>query len=95
MPVISPEKANKIYDILVEECDAEVAEAEKRNFVYSQIKLSDGCREWRFVGRLGFGGKFWNNNDRWYVSCYREDETPDRLAMIEKVNKRLADLGKE
>jgi hypothetical protein len=27
-----------------------------------------------------------------YVTCYREDENPKRMKMIEKANKRLAEL---
>ena len=47
-------------------------------------------REFRFQGGLGFGGKFWRNNGRFYVTCYREDETPERLAMIKATNDALA-----
>lgn len=50
--------------------------------------------EYRFQGNLGFGGKFWNANNRWYVTCYSEDETPERKAMIRKANERLAALRK-
>lgn len=42
------------------------------------------------MGVLGFGGKFWKGRDLWYVNCYREDETPERLAIIERTNEHLA-----
>jgi len=77
--------ANKIYDILVKECGA--SETEREHFVYSQT--SEEIREWRFCGELGFGGKFWRNDDRLYVNCYNEDLTPKRSKMIEQANKLL------
>lgn len=53
------------------------------------------CIEFRFVGSLGFGGKVWSTSrDRpAYVNCYSEDETPERLKVIEQANARLAALG--
>ena len=49
--------------------------------------------EWRFCGKLGFGGKFRVNNNRNgcpYIDCYQEDETPERRALIEITNAELA-----
>jgi hypothetical protein len=60
-------------------------------------RWSHACHEFRFMGELGFGGKFRNNgnrNDTPHVDCYREDETPERLVMIERANVRLAELFK-
>jgi len=51
------------------------------------------CMEWRFVGALGFGGKVHATHGRVYVSCYPEDRTPAREAMIERANERLATAG--
>jgi hypothetical protein len=48
--------------------------------------------EWRLNSALGFGGKVHLNASRLYVTCYREDETPKRLEMIEAANTRLASL---
>jgi hypothetical protein len=50
----------------------------------------EGCREYRFMGALGFGGKFWQQSMT--VTCYPEDETPERRAIIERANAALADL---
>jgi hypothetical protein len=53
------------------------------------------CHEFRFMGALGFGGKFRNNGNNGnvpYVDCYPENETPERKVMIERANARLADL---
>lgn len=85
---LSRKKAKAIYQILVEECGA--PEHSRLNFVMAQS--SDEVTEWRFCGRLGFGGKFWRNSGRMYVNCYREDENPEILAMIEAANKRLEAL---
>lgn len=50
------------------------------------------CREFRFCGLLGLGGKVWSEDyDRPVrVSCYREDETPERVAIIASVNHQFA-----
>lgn len=59
------------------------------------VELRLACTEYRFMGDLGFGGKFRNNGNRDntpYVDCYPENETPERLKMIEAANKRLAEL---
>lgn len=49
------------------------------------------CREFRFMGALGFGGKVWSNGGRYYVSYYPENRTPERDAMVEAAN---ADLNR-
>jgi hypothetical protein len=48
--------------------------------------------EWRFQGSLGFGGKLWLERERWRVSCYSEDDTPERVEKIELVNALLEQL---
>lgn len=50
--------------------------------------------EYRFQGKLGFGGKIWIDRNRPFgeVSCYKEDETPERLEIIENTNELLASL---
>lgn len=83
-------QANAVYDILVKHAGS--AEEAREGFVYLQ---SNGhLPEYRFIGGLGFGGKFRRNGwkDRWYVDCYEEDLTPERQAMIEAANKALAEL---
>jgi hypothetical protein len=78
--------ANRIYDVLVEECGASNAD---RDYFVQWHAAADGD-EFRFQGTLGFGGKFWAN--RWSVNCYREDETPARLATMGRANARLAEI---
>jgi hypothetical protein len=80
---------NKVYDILVEECGAH--ESERSSFLFHQGE-KDYPSEWRFCGKLGFGGKFWRNSGRLYVNCYNEDETLERLEAIKRANERLAKL---
>lgn len=84
--------ANRVYDILVEHCGAGDGEWDRPDFIHTH---RDGAEyppdEYRFIGSLGFGGKFWSYPMR--VSCYREDETPERLASIAAANEALADLS--
>lgn len=60
-----------------------------RDFLHHQTTRY--CPEYRFQGALGFGGKLWrDHHGRLAVDCYREDETPERLAVIEQTNAVLA-----
>ena len=77
--------AHWIYDLLVRE--AEARENHRDAFVH-YVCESDHA-EWRFGGKLGGGGKFWSSDERYYVSCYREDETPERAAIVQRVNATL------
>lgn len=92
--------ANRIYDILVDECKA--PERWRRDFVYHQTHGE--CFEYRFQGALGFGGKFWNTRgyrpdgtwgDMWHVNQYPEDENEQTLAMTLNANEALHDLRRE
>jgi hypothetical protein len=76
--------ANEVYDVLVKEAGA--PESMRRSFLQAQMDETCPCREYRFCGELGFGGKFWANDGRMYVTCYREDETKKRARIIERVN---------
>jgi hypothetical protein len=91
---ITKPQAIAARQILVEECGLR-ADDGRDGFVWTISDPHQDCREYRFMGALGFGGKFRNNgnrNDTPHVDCYREDETPERLAMIERANARLAEL---
>jgi hypothetical protein len=50
--------------------------------------------EYRIMGRLGFGGKFWNSSNRDVpdVDCYPEDKTAERLQIIDETNAALRAL---
>lgn len=83
--------ANRIYDVLVEHAGA--PEEGRESFVYHHVKeVWPPSTEWRFCGHLGFGGKFWVHHDDYTVTCYREDETPERMVIIENVNSLLKKL---
>ena len=80
-----------IYTVLVEEAGA--PESQRDMFLHCETEDS-GCREYRFGGKLGFGGKFWVNSRNIYVNCYREDEEwyPEMTEVISRTNARLASL---
>lgn len=86
-PILRPEVANQIWTILVEEAGA--PETERKNFVWRAT--AEGCTEWRFQGNLGFGGKFYNDG-RWRIGCYSEHDSTERLATIDRTNRRLESL---
>lgn len=94
------DKANKVYDILVKYGRA--LESERSSFLDSHIEYVDfhnyikpftnqyDCKEWRFQGVLGFGGKY--RSDTNTVDCYWEDEDPIRLHAISVINDELSKL---
>ena len=63
----------------------------RENFVTVHLGQPYLLDEYRFQGELGFGGKYWHKTNR--VSCYSEDETPGRLALIDRLNSELAVIG--
>lgn len=85
--------ANKVYDIL-----EEIGASSNMRDAFIHTQTTEDCDEWRFQGKLGFGGKFWNEwsyLDRrysWRVSCYTEDETPQREKLINETNIKLQKL---
>lgn len=93
-------QARAVLAILVEECKHRVIDPQDGDSFVRRITTADKtipniCREFRFIGALGFGGKFRNNGNcenTPHVDCYREDETPARCEMIEKANARLTEL---
>ena len=85
---MTKEKANKVYDLLVSVGGA--CESDRDNFVYHHAEYKHECREWRFVGKLGFGGKYWSDDNE--VNCYIEDETPERIKLINELNDALSKI---
>jgi hypothetical protein len=90
--VTPPVPGSAILDVLVEECGWQPTDNDRAMFRYHYNKADPKPLEYRFMGALGFGGKLHLQGQRLYVSCYRENETPERLAMIERANQRLAEL---
>jgi hypothetical protein len=91
---LNEKEANLIYDVLVEHCGA--LESSRDSFLYNhndneQIK-SHGSSEFRFMGKLGMGGKFRINRERFFVDYYLEDETPEMKAIAKNTNERLTQL---
>ena len=92
---ITPEQAEAVYTILVKHVGARDTADARTSFVWAVIDRKHPCREYRFQGSLGFGGKFRNNgshDDTPYVDCYPEHKTPARDAVILATNAFLADL---
>lgn len=87
---MTEQEANRVYDLLVELCGA-VPDWREPFVKYHTANRSDST-EWRFAGFLGFGGKFWSNDGRWWVTCYSEDENEARRLIIDATNQRLAEL---
>ena len=84
--MIPKDIANQIYDLLKEHVGA--SEYWRDDFVFSLEKpLKYSSSEFRFQGNLDFGGKFRRSEySGWYVDFYKEDETPEKLENVKKVN---------
>jgi hypothetical protein len=91
--ILTETQLNKIYDILVEYCGTNPKLYEREEFVLEHLK-NDYPNELRNCPKLGFGGKFWRNNGRIYVSYYSENETPELEEIKNKVNLMLSDIIK-
>ena len=76
---------NKVYDILVEMGGA--SESMRSSFIQNHLDEQFPCYEWRFMGKLGYGGKYRSRKNA--VDCYSEDETPERMKLIEQINEVL------
>jgi hypothetical protein len=85
---MTKERANKVYDILVQLGGA--APDMRDSFVYqhNDERAELICDEWRFQGRLGFGGKYRRKQNT--VDYYREDETTERKKLAKQINSTLA-----
>jgi hypothetical protein len=86
--------AYRIWDILVEECGAkppEGAYSEREEFAL-YMATEDRWKEFRFMGKLGFGGKLKSFPSGVYVDCYPEHLNEERSLMIERANTRIGEL---
>jgi len=93
---IPEDVANKIYDILVEVTGIHVPKGmDTSRMSFVRYATEGDWTEFRFSYPLGFGGKVWCNAGRWYVGCYREDDNPERSAIIERTNAALDKLFEE
>lgn len=85
----------KVYDLLVAKAGANPKD--KDHFVSYHVEDKDGGGvrhwEWRFCGVFGFGGKYRAHSNR--ITNYREDDTPERDALRDQLNKELDALKDE
>jgi hypothetical protein len=84
--------AECVWDVLVECCNVSDNIINRSAFVNAAIE--GRWTEFRFGGSLGFGGKVWNNGC-FYITCYKEDETPERIRAMEKANEELEKIFEE
>jgi hypothetical protein len=70
---------NRVYDVLVGYCGARGDLSSRASFVFAFCKERPPS-EYRFMGALGFGGKF--RFPGFTVDCYLEDSNPTSNAMI-------------
>jgi hypothetical protein len=80
----------KVWDVVDEECDP----APSTYDFLDDIAYHQMPREFRFGGKLGFGGKLFSNSRNVWVDYYPEDRTPERDAIVERVNARIKELLK-
>ncbi len=87
--------AHSIYNILVE---VGAPETNRDSFVHHYTKPDSTygpSAEWRFCGKYGMAGKFWWNNDRFYISGHSHHEMSGKMlkaerAEIEAIDAKLA-----
>lgn len=87
---ITEEKANKIWDILVNHAGCN--EKDRLEFISYFTDGKNDLKEYRCRGVLGWGGKVKCFLDSVYVSFYSEDYTPEREVVKQKVNWLLREL---
>lgn len=89
---LSDEMANKVWDVLVEMGGAE--EAKRFGFI-SYVTVEREHHEYRFMGKLGGGGKFHTDDYRdhpIYVTYYPEQQDDERDEIEQKLNAKLSEL---
>jgi len=83
--------ANQVYDIL--ERIGGAVPNQRIPFVYEHLESEYPCREWRFMGKLGVGGKYRAQRNR--VDYYHEDETPEMVLVTDAINEALTKLERK
>jgi len=72
MPNLSENLSGRIYDYLIENCGA--SPYQRDDFIRAFSHNECVPREWRFCGHYGLAGKFWWNNNKFYVSGWSQGE---------------------
>lgn len=83
---ISRSRAERVYSLLVSIGGA----AEMMRGAFVSTHAEGDCQEWRFGGKLGFGGKY--RAERNQVDYYSEDDVPETRAVARELNEALAKL---
>lgn len=90
---ISPEEANKVWDVLCLHAGANNDDISRDGFIYYAIRNTQ-ISEYRFQGALGFGGKVrkleGHRDGRWHVYYYPEDRNEEREEISRRTNEALA-----
>lgn len=89
---LTPSQAKLVWFTLVDVCGADRDQDAQDDFV--RLSRDPNLGEYRFQGTLGFGGKVYMENPP-RVSCYREDETPERRKVVERANAMLVALARQ
>ena len=85
--------ADRYFDVLVAICGANPNL--RADFVRCLVEPRANY-EFRFQGRLGFGGKFYlDRHSDPHVDCYKEDRTPERVQIILTANRHFRALERE
>jgi hypothetical protein len=80
-----------VYNILVK--DGGALESNRHSFLYAHIESEHLCREWRFSGFFGFGGKYRSHRNT--IDYYPENKS-EKLEKLEKaINDKLIKLFKK
>lgn len=89
----SIDRESDVYDILVKIAGA-TDDENNRSQWHHFWNERDQYHEYRFIGSLGFGGKFYcdGRGAGWRVDCYPEHATPLRQTIIQNTNSALATL---
>lgn len=94
-----PDFYEKVYEILITHAGASPAYREDFLTYFrsrgSRELPAHVTKEWRFMGRFGFGGKIWIDSLRPFahVTYYPEDRTDEREKVLESVNKHLREIS--
>ena len=73
-------------DLLIEKLGASMDE----RAAFVEAHTSGGCREWRFRGLLGMGGKF--RVEPWACDFYSEDRNAERDVTLAELNAALDNI---
>jgi hypothetical protein len=83
-------QARRVWRVLVALAGARWSE--RTAFTWYQVR---GRLVYPFDSKLGLGGMFWNQGGRWFVTCPLPDRTPERLRIMEQVNRLLEQIRME